>query len=1643
MRVVTLHAGSLFLACFLWLFSAGQLVAQTGNEWINYSQPYYKISVAQPGIYRLSAAKLFAAGVPAGTDPALVRIYHRGVEQAIAVSAGADGTLDAGDFLEFYGQRNDGSQDAGLYQPQSAQPHQYYNLYSDTTAYFLTIANSSGKRMPTFSQAPGSLTPVGSHLDEKLLVNIEQYFTGRDENEVQITPFDLGEGWTGYQIAKSQTIDYTLKTKLPQQSAGKPTVELLLQGRGPMMHQVEVLLGTGQRLAGTFTFGEFSSLKAEVTAEWADVAGDGSLLVRVRCAGVGDVDRISVSYVKVRYPQLLDMSNEPQKLFELSDNGSVSYMAIANAPSGTRIFDVSDPSNVKAIGATAGATLDAVLQTQDRTLVLAASGVIEPIIRPVVLREIIPTQYDYIIISNSLLRTPALGYSDPVAAYAEYRESAGGGGFKSLAVNVQELYDVYNYGEYSPVAIYKFMRHLVGAGKPKFLLLAGKGLEVFYGWNRAQNSGSYNVYKDFIPSAGYPSSDMAFTAGLAGTTYEPAVPTGRIPAIKSEDIASYLNKVKEMEALPYSALWRKDVMHLSGGIYDGEPQLFKSYMEDFQATAVGAQLGGRVSALAKHSKEVQSINIASQVNAGLNLITFFGHASPTLLDFQLGNATDPVQGYRNKGKYPTLLMNGCQVGDFNLAATLFGEDWIVAKDKGAIGFIGHSGYGFVPNLRKYTQLFYEVGYGDPEFVHKGLGEIQKEVARRFMKDEGPWLASITQVQQMMLLGDPAVKLFGASKSDLEITDSNVSIASFNGKPITMLTDSFAIRMIIKNYGLAPDATVRIKVLRTLGDNTTITYDSLYPLTRYSDTLMMVIRKRPNETGFGDNQFQITLDPDNVIEEYTKANNVAGKTFAIASNATRNLFPADFTIVNSRDISLSFQSYDLLSDEREFVVELDTAHDFSSNYKKRWTVKGTVLARQSTQLLQGDTIAYYWRTRLATPGPGESGEWESSSFTYINNGHPGWAQVRFPQFRDNATEGLIQDTVLQQIRFLERTQPILVRAASSQLPSYYDTTSIKMGGVEYFEGFPGFGCRPSTINLVAFDRKSAFPYLGVKLEWFNRGGRTCGREAMVINSYYYGDMVTDGVTDLIGYINNITQGDSVMLFSLGNAYYSLWPAAAKAKLGEFGISEAQLNSLVDDEPVIIFGRKGDAPGTAVLHRSSETQHNRQVVEVTRNITGGYSAGSMSSNWIGPATAWDALHPKAIIGDNADLVSFNVSGIKANGEESVLLEDITTTRDLSDIDATTYPFLRLSYNTTDDTYITAAQLNKWLVTYTPGPEGILYYKGTTETERIEEGIAWKGQFGFINISDQLFSDSVTVNYEVFNQSKLQTVKSSVKVSAPSPGDTTNIPINLSTLGLAGMNDFQIFVNPRVLPEQLYANNLLLLTNKIEVAEDGLNPILDVTIDGRRLLNGDYVRSNPAVVVRLWDENKNVLKTDTAGVRLFLTYPCEATPCGPKHILLSDASVKWFPATASTDFRIEFNPKDLADGTYTLRVEGADAKGNGAALLPYEVSFVVMNETSITISQAYPNPTDGDVYFKIVVSGNAPPDQLELRVMGVNGQLQTILTTSDFPALQIGSNDLIWNAKTRNGNPLPNGMYIYQLTIGASDKLVRQTGKLAVMK
>ncbi|HEU5145858.1 MAG TPA: hypothetical protein VFT90_04050, partial [Chryseosolibacter sp.] len=190
--------------------SAMSVSAQVGNEWIHHDRPYLKIPVGRDGIYKVSHADLQQAGFPTGRDPNLLQLFHRGQEQAILVQGESDGVFNASDYIEFYGRRNDGTLDSTLYDVAAHQPHQLYNLYSDTTAYFLTYGDAAGKRMATFSVLPTGQAAESFHWEERLTILKESYSGGVDYGSVQKTVFDQGEGWMGVQVVQGQEVSYAI-----------------------------------------------------------------------------------------------------------------------------------------------------------------------------------------------------------------------------------------------------------------------------------------------------------------------------------------------------------------------------------------------------------------------------------------------------------------------------------------------------------------------------------------------------------------------------------------------------------------------------------------------------------------------------------------------------------------------------------------------------------------------------------------------------------------------------------------------------------------------------------------------------------------------------------------------------------------------------------------------------------------------------------------------------------------------------------------------------------------------------------------------------------------------------------------------------------------------------------------------------------------------------------------------------------------------------------------------------------------------------------------------------------------------------------------------------------------------------------------
>ncbi len=1624
--------------------------AQYGNEWIDYNKSYYKIETARDGIYRISYADLVSVGFPVNSvDPRRIQLFYRGNEVAIHIQGQGDAVFNPNDYIEFYGRKNEGLRDQQLYQPAASQPHPYYNLFTDTTAFFLTyhLTPATGRRMDSyFRNNVDNIPPESSHRQDILRLNTDQYALGKSfsiDDVTQYTYFDEGEGWTGLRFQEGQNRSYQLTGVTDIIGGGNLELEVLLTGRDDLPHNATILAGpdaASLRELGVVSWSEYESTLFTSSLNNTDIAGDGTVQVRIVCNGVsGGNDLISVGYVRITFDQGFSARNSTAEFnIEATTGFPDAFLELTDIPAGALLYDISDISAVERVGYVSNGTNGSAVVRDAGAgvkLMLTAEFLV-PSVSRASMRRVDLTSANFLIISHKHLRKPTGNSQDPVRDYAAYRASADGGGYDTLTVNVDELFDQFNYGETSPLAVYNFLEKAVAEGDFSYLFLIGKGMDASVNFHRNPQGyieedvfGTTYRMRDLVPSAGMPGSDMHFTAGLGGQPHVPAIPTGRIPAVNAGQVLAYLNKVRSMESQPFDDLYRKDLLHLSGGLSSLELVVFNRYMNDFADIAENIYFGGEVATVRKdNTEEVQLINISDEVNDGLNLVTFFGHSAPFITDIDIGYVSDPSMGYNNPDKYPMFLVNGCQAGQFFSESVVFGEDWTLAQNKGSVGFIAHSSFGFSSSLRRYTEMFYETLYGDSVFLTKGVGDIQKEVARLYINQVGNAAVNVAQVEQMVLLGDPAVPVFGAPLPDYETNSNQLFITTPNDEPITNQLEEIFMNVIVRNFGQARNDSLRIEVTRTLRDNTMETFDSVFYQVYYRDTLQVRIPMDAN--AFGNNQFQVLIDPENDREELNENNNSGILNFFIPSNATQNLFPANFGIVNSQTVTLTTSSTSPFSQNRSYTFEIDTSSVFNSPVRQTTTVQGNALASWQVTLLSSgaaDSAVYYWRTRYTDPGEGESEEWQTTSFAYIENGPEGWTQREFPQFVQNRYAGLEPDADRRILKFAETPVDVTVYTGGSSSDVTNQDVSLRVGGAEYI--IFGQECADNTFNIVAFDRTTAVPYLALPFQVADP--RTCGRQPQIINTYTNAS-IASGSGDLFAYIDAVDIGDPVLAFTIGYPGFAGWSAALRNKLTLIGLAADEIDNWTPGEPVIIIGRKGSAPGTASIIRSEGIPLEEQDLTLIETIIGYQTSAILESTLIGPASEWGELlfHISREINDD---VKLDLLGVGLHGAETEIRTDITSgSEDLSAIDPVQYPYLRLRLAVADETDFTAPVVNDWLVSYETVPEGIILASSVAPPQVVlDEGETIENEFKFVNIGDKEFTDSLAVTYELFNRTTRTMLEDEFRISAPAPGDTTRFSVLTETSDNAGTIDYQVFVNPFILPEQYYDNNVIDLGAYLQVNADNINPVIDVVFDGEYIMDGDIVSPTPLITARMMDNNDFLLKQDTTGVNLLFKENCQG--CTFRRIPFSSPLLTWYAAGDDEPYRIEFRPERLENGLYSLQLQAEDASGNKAGEEPYEINFEVINESTITNFYPYPNPFSTSTRFVFTLTGAEIPSGIKIQIMTVTGKVVREITQDELGPVHIGNNitDYAWDGTDEFGDQLANGVYLYRV-------LLRQTGE-----
>ncbi len=1649
-----------FLAAIL---SIPAIAQDYGNSWINYNQQYFKVKVWQEGIYRINRQTLLFAGIPvASLDPRKIQLFRDGQEEYIYIEGESDGVFDTNDFIEFYGRANDGSLDKYLYADSTKQPNPNYSLFTDTAVYFITWSPvQNGMRMTDQANTDfSSYTPASWFFKESYVEQTAGYNRGKDDKAIE---YMESEGWSGvFGNYSGGNYPLTITANTANIHTGGPNIEVrtAIAGVNNNPHLVTITF-PGTNFSDVNSTQELNNYYWSVSPALFTSANTN--FVYNVSSPVGTSDYSSFYWLSVKYPHNYDMENattftmyvqdDPQgkTRMDLSNfNGGSSAPILYDLTNHKRIRIVQSGSNYQAIVDNDGNStpkkcyLSSSSSIQTLTAISGINyvannfGYFNNYLQPANIRD-----SAFIIVTHKLLWSQA-------QAYKAYRDATSGG--KVLVCDIEELYDQFAYGiQKHPLSIKNFSRFLLdqwtGVADPQHLFLIGKSISPA---DFRKNPALFAAC--LVPSYGVPTSDLLLTSGINGSLYEPKIPVGRISAQNGTDVSNYQAKVEEYEmaqnGMPQE--WMKEILHFGGGDSPAQQSQLATYLSIFENVMEDSLYGGNVTTYLKTSTNPivinQSDSLQAKIDAGVSIMTFFGHASGSGFD----QSTDEPTEYGNYGKYPLIVANSCFAGDIHTSQRSVSEKFVLEPGKAAIGFIASVGQGIPPDLYSYSNALFE----NASYHNYGasIGHLMKKAIEAIQIPNSLNIQIVCN--EMSLHGDPSLKLNNFSKPEYMISEQNIR---FTPSVITTDLDTFSIHVKTRNLGKAVQDSFYVHITRTFPDGS----DSVYSIKRgrcyYEDELVLNVTTGSFNAA-GINRFTVEIDLPDSIDEYDNlTNNVATTSLFITSNDIHPVYPPKYAIHPYSTVTLKATTANPLADVRTYKFEIDTvdlaivdstpAMQRSPMYRFTLvTDSGGVISWTPPNLTLLDSVVYFWRVANDSINidPNQF-KWQESSFMYIA-GKTGFAQSHFYQFKSDVFENVRYDTTNRQFAFVENNKALKIltygtpggASAYNEVGYYLNNAPIEYNGCQVDAAvmiavLDSISLEPWTTCDLNFGQANQFVLTYGSCENNTAIGYVPGCNRSRPENYFYFRFNNPAqIQSIQNFLDQVPAGNYILAYSWFNTSYS---TADPTFINAFSNLGFTMSSLQDNAPFALFIRKGFPLTKAEFFGNTPTD----TLTLNALLTSKWNRGDITSEIIGPAARWESLHWNQVPAENPtdDIVHLTISGLNDSTKQwetlsSELLYSVTgKDTSLAWISASTYRYLKLQVYTRDDTVRTPSQMKYWRIYYDEVPECALNPNRTYNfyNNPLQEGDTLRLQIAIDNIGN-LPMDSLNVRFYIYDDNRVRHDLPFQKLDSLRTSQSLLASLVIdSTYGLAGNNSLWIEANPQGTnhqPEKYHFNNIAEV--KFKVNRDIINPILDVTFDGVHILDGDIVSGKPNITIQLHDENKFLALNDTTNFKVYMKGPESNTF---QRVYFNSgiygATLRFTSAVLpKNSCRIDWNPELLQDGIYVFEVEATDASKNESGKYNYRISFEVVNRSTITEVLNYPNPFSTSTRFVFTLTGNEVPTYMKIQIMTVTGKIVREIMQEELGNIHIGRNitEYAWDGKDEFGDQLANGLYLYRV-------------------
>lgn len=1609
--------------------------AQNYN-WITPGQTYLKMYVADDGIYRIDKNDFINAGISvSGIDPRTIKLYYNGNQIPIYFNGEQDGVFNDTDYFDFYGQRNYGgiTKTYDVYDAVNYTTDEYYNLYSDTSCYFIGWGGSYGVRFIDFSHSVSDPYPYDYyykriHFELDSVYSLGETFDQYSDYRNFLNDKFQGEGWYWRRFLYNNIHNSIFLT--PFLPASSPPVKFKIFAYPEVVNtsianeQILAVKVNGNNV-DTIRRNDFGRMDTTLYFPKSYLnTSSNTLTMRYSPPSTASACKLLLDMVDIFYPSeiRIDTSKLSFKT-ELSDTSSKLF-SVNNYNSGNQIYIYDIVNNKRIVNNTSsGSVLNFTGNGNGQFEIVNTSITKKP---PRVKQRQVPnlvsnsTGVDYLVVYNKLFETPA----EQLRSFRATKD-----GFRTFKAEIEDIYDVFNFGMENPVAVRNFIKNVYdvwATPKVEYLVLFGRG-----SIDPKNNFKNGAFYKNLLPVYGNPVSDVYFGNFTSNSLiYKTKINLGRIPCYTLQEgqdavtkIIAYENKEQEE--------WSKMNLMITGGYYKSDQssnaQQSESFISNYTKIKPNYLVPNKIYILDTLGLLTYnySDSIIKSFSYGSLIANYIGHSGNNYWDYAF---TDPVV-LNNNNKYPLVMSMACFTG--KIAEPNFrgyGEKFLYYPDKGAIGFISTTGWSWSSSGSQFNEYCWK-GFRDDTL--RRAGEFVKYSAN--LMDTISFAARNT-INCYTLIGDPAVNLKLPKYPEFVIGQNDFTCSNLSPQ----INENVNIVFKPMNWGIYSDSCkVRIQLFKN--NSVIITKDYTLYNFGYKDS----INYNFLPDSIGKYSCKISLDPENLNTKENESNNVLMVNLNVKNYSFVEVSPINNQLISNDTVNIRLLNpcYNFYGNQLKAVVLVDTSNNFSSPLLQSFinqNISGVKTQFNFIPPINDSNMNYFWKV-----------------CTINNNDTVGWSNInRFKVKNELANP----DTILKFKMYLP---------SDFQSSIFNNVNAIKDSIV--ISKFTG-ELKSNSLGENPWD--PSYMIVNSKAFYFITAQSNVGRAGMEI-------FKIDKSTGVVikrnhFYFNSSTSNDSVLQFlssfDTSNILMAckLIPIGAttnlttvvRDKFKEFGSTQIDnVNLLNWGTWSLISYKKNPGAIFSEAYNSGYVNSTSILTPEFQGVSGNLSAKSKTSQYYKSLSWQQELFPKTAI-------KTDIYGIKRDNTEQLLFQDLTLNNGVSldTVNAYIYPNLKIVTKLSIDTSsgpllepipyggIPSPILKSISYSYVPPSELAIDYSSLVRSDSLINaedslGIAvryfnvgFKNCYGTVrNLyfyrGNERINISSDTNYATLKVDSSQSYKTYIKFAnylPPTRKYDEQISVFFEVMPLGQQNDYY------------YYNNTI--NTDVWVKKNISGGTFELFADGVRLLGGEYVKKNPEVTVKYI--NKDAAPISFADTSLFkfivngrvinigLNKEIKTIEDFTKRSkqddkIINDAKSKQVEIPKSFNFYPE-----LQNGENNLKILSRISYETNFDTLKYSV--LVSDEFFVKDLYNYPNPTKGNTSFMFTLAGNNVT-YCKIKIFTAAGRLiKTINTTA-----KIGYNQVFWDGRDDDGDALANGVYFYKLIVEGDGKKETPLQRLAVLR